>query len=305
MNYLLKVVQNRNFVLILAIVLGLLLGENITRFTQPLVLPLLALAMTLSAMNIKSGDSLSLKTTSQTILYSLLLNYLVLGGFLLLMAHWLIGDNEIWIGFVLLASMPPAVAVVPFSHALSGNTRFALIGMIGCYVAAIAIIPLSMLIFLGIDYFDPLRLLIILGELVLIPILVSRILLFVGVARYIDPWQGTILNWSFFFVIFTLIGLNRQAFFGESDTILKICAIAFVTTFILGYLIGLLCKTLGIKRGTTISVILMGTLKNYALAGGILLSLFGERPAIPPSVCVMFGVLLVAWIGFRFRGQSS
>ena len=49
----------------------------------------------------------------------------------------------------------------------------------------------------------------------------------------------------------------------------------------------------------------MGTMKNYSLAGGILLSLFSERSTIPPSVCVVFGVLVVVWLGFRFRKQGS
>jgi BASS family bile acid:Na+ symporter len=305
MQYFTRVLGSRNFILILAITLGLLVGEYVARFTQPAVLPLLALAMTLSAMNVKSRDFLSLRSMPQTIAYSLLLNYVVLGGLLLLLAYWLIDDNEIWIGFVLLASVPPAVAVAPFGHSLGGNTRFALVGMLGCYLAAIAIIPVSMLIFLGVEYFDPIRLLIILGELVVAPILLSRILLFVGAARHIGPWQGTILNWSFFFVIFTLIGLNRQAFFGEFEVVIKICVIAFATTFVLGYLIELVSKDVGVKYDTTISVILMGTLKNYGLAGGILLSLFSERSAIPPSVCVMFGVLIVVWLGFHFRKLQS
>jgi BASS family bile acid:Na+ symporter len=48
-------------------------------------------------------------------------------------------------------------------------------------------------------------------------------------------------------------------------------------------------------------MILMGTTKNYGLASGILLTLFGERSALPASVFVVFGVLHVVWLSFRFR----
>ena len=44
------------------------------------------------------------------ILISLLLNYLVLGGIILLMARWLIDDSELWAGFAIIAAVPPAVA---------------------------------------------------------------------------------------------------------------------------------------------------------------------------------------------------
>jgi len=301
MRFLVKLFRNRNFILILAIVLGLSIGKHGATPIQPAVLPLLALAMTLSATNVKSRDFLSLKAVPRIMVYSILLNYVVLGGSLLLMSHWLVDDHELWTGFVLLAAVPPAVAVTPFSQSLGGDTRFALIGMTACYIAAIGIMPLSILIFLGIDYFDPLRLLQILGELMVIPVLASRLLLVTGTAQRVDPWKGTILNWVFFFVIFTLIGLNRQAFFGEFDILIKIFVIAFTTTFILGYLIELVCKATKAHYDIAISAILMGTLKNYALAGGISLSLFSERSTIPSSVCVMFGVLMVVWLGFHLK----
>ena len=242
MHVITRVLRDRNFILVLAISLDLLVGENAAKKTQPAVLPLLALAMTLCTMNVSSSDFLSVKSMPQTLVYSLLLNYAVLGGSLLLMAWWLIDDSEIWTGFVLLAAVPPAVAVAPFSHSLGGNARFAVVGMIACYVAAIGIIPGAMLIFLGVECFDPLRLLIILGELVVAPILASRILRLTAAARHIGPWRGTVVNWSFFVIIFTLIGLNRTAFFGEFDILLRICAIGFATTFVLAHLIELVFK---------------------------------------------------------------
>ena len=263
------------------------------------------LAMMLSAMNVRSNDILSLKKTPHIILYSLLLNYVVLGGLFLLMARFLIDDPEIWTGFVILAAVPPAVAVTPFSHSLGGNTRFALVGMTACYIAAIAIIPVIMLTVLNVSYFDPVRLIVILGELVVGPILVSRVLLLLNTERYIAPWRGTTLNWSFFLVIFTLIGLNRHAFLTDFGVLFRIGIIAFTGTFVLGYLIELVSRVAGITRETMISAILMGTMKNYGLAGGILLSLFSERSTIPPSVCVVFGVLIVVWLGFRYRKYGA
>ncbi|MFQ5997398.1 MAG: bile acid:sodium symporter family protein [Dehalococcoidales bacterium] len=296
-----KLLKNRNFILILAIVLGLTIGEPAASRTEPLVLPLLALVMTLSATNITSREFTSLKAMPRTILLSLLLNYVVMGGVILLMAWWLIDDSELWTGFVVLATVPPAVAVVPFSYILGGNTLFSLIGMTGAYLAALAIMPAVMALLLGVDFFEPAKLLLILGELILIPIVASRILLFTGLAQRLNRWRGTMVNWSFFVTLFTIVGLNRQAFFGEFDVLLKMAIIAIIISFVLGEVIEQVTKALKLSRETSISLILMGTLKNYGLASGILLTLFSERAAIPASICTVFGILRLVWLGFHFR----
>ena len=289
-----KLLRNRNVILILAITLGLAVGKNIAVWTQPLVLPALALVMT-------SRDFTTLKTVPRTILVSLLLNYVVMGGVTLLMAWWLIDDPELWTGFVVIAAVPPAVAVVPFSYILGGNTLFSLVGMTGAYLAALGILPLAIILFLGVDFFNPVDLLLILAQLVLLPIVVSRILLYTGWAQRVNRWRGPITNWSFFTVLFTIVGLNRQAFFGEFTILFKIAVIAIVISFVLGEVIERLTRAWRIDRETGISLILMGSMKNYGLASGILLALFSERAAMPATICAVFGILRFMWLGFRYK----
>ena len=285
--------------------LGLTIGKWGAIWTEPLVLPALAVVMTLSATSVTSNDLASLKTMPRIILISLLLNYVVMGGIILLMARWLISDNELWAGFVVLAAVPPAVAVLPFSYILGGDTVFSLMGMTGAYLVALVLTPAIMTLFLGIGFFDPVRLLLIIGELIVIPIVASRILLVTRLSQRIDRWRGTIVNWSFFAVLFTVIGLNRQAFFEDFGILLRIVIIAVVISFALGYVIEVITKALHVKEVTSISMILMGTLKNYGLASGILLTLFSETAAIPASVCLVFGILHLVWLGFHVRRPSS
>jgi BASS family bile acid:Na+ symporter len=296
-----RLLRNRNFILLLAIVLGLSLGDPLAGWMAPSVLPLLALVMTLSAVSVTSKELATIKDLPRYTGLSLLLNYVVMGGVTLLLAWWLIEDSQLWAGFVILAAVPPAVGVVPFSYVLGGNVAFSLIGMTAAYLAALVIMPGAMALFLGTGYFDPLNLLVILGELILLPIVLSRILLATGLANRIKPWKGTITNWSFFVVLYTIVGLNRQAFFGDFDILARIMAIAFITSFILGLALYLGVRILRISRGTGVSMILMGTTKNYGLASGILLTIFGERAALPASVFAVFGVMHIVWLGFLFR----
>lgn len=304
MKFIGGLLRNRNFILLLAISLGLSIGKPLSTWTVPLVLPLLAIVMTLSAVDVTSRELTTLKNIPYPVGLSLLLNYVVMGGIVLLLAWWLIGDRDLWTGFVVLATVPPAVGVVPFSYILGGNILFSLIGMTAAYLSALFIMPGIMTLFLGTGYVNPLRLLTILGELVLVPIILSRILLAFNLVDRIKPWRGVITNWSFFVVLFTIVGLNREAFFGEFNILVRIIVIAVIISFVLGFTIDLSTRAFRVSRGTSISMILMGTTKNYGLASGILLTLFGERATLPVSVCTVFSVLHVVWLGLRFRKRG-
>ena len=154
-----KLFRNRNFILVLSVVLGLTVGEQGAVWTQPLVLPVLALIMTLSTTSITSREFASIKTMSGRILAPLLINYVVMGGIILLMGRWLISDNEIWTGLVVLAAVPTAIAAIPWTYALGGDTFFSLISVMGAYLVALVLTPAIMVFFLGIDFFNPIELL--------------------------------------------------------------------------------------------------------------------------------------------------
>jgi BASS family bile acid:Na+ symporter len=296
--------RNRSFLLILALVLGLAIGKPGASLVQPTVLPLLALVMVISALGISRRQFTSVKRVSRVILFSLLLNYVMLGGVILLLAKWFITDYEIWVGFVALALVPPATAVVPFSYALGGDVSFALIGMTGAYLAALIIMPVGLAYLLGSQIFNPLSLLLVLGELIVIPIIVSRALLYLGVSRYIERHRGVIVNWSLSIITFSIIGVNRQAFISDFDVLIKTSVIAFVTSFLLAYLLEMGAKALRVKHETTVSIMMMGTTKNWSMAGGLLLAFYSERSAIPPSIFVFFAIFMIVWLEYRFRKRA-
>ena len=296
--------KNRSFLLILALVLGLAIGKPGASLAQPTVLPLLALVMVFSAMSISRREFTSVKRVSRIVLFSLVVNYVMLGGVILLLAKWFITDYEIWVGFVALALVPPATAVVPFSYALGGDVSFSLIGMTGAYLAALVIMPLGLAYLLGSQIFDPVSLLLVLGELIVIPIIVSRVLLYLKVSRYIERYRGVIVNWSLSIITFSIIGVNRQAFISDFDVLTRTSVIAFVTTFLLAYLLEVGARTLRVKHETTASIIMMGTTKNWSMAGVLLLTFYSERSAIPPSIFLFFAIFMIVWLEYHFRKRA-
>ena len=165
------------------------------------------------------------------------LNYGLLGGLLLGLSRLLVSEQALADGFVIMTAVPPAVAVIPFSAILNGNQTLALIGTTGCYLGALLLTPLIANQFLGPGFAQPAKILTIMVELILLPLVLSRILIWRGWAKRLEPWRGTITNWSFFLVTYTIIGLNRRLFFENPGALILPAMIALASTFFLGWII--------------------------------------------------------------------
>lgn len=222
----------------------------------------------------------------------------------MLMGRWLVPDSELWTGLVVIAAVPTALAAVPWTYILGGDMLLSLMGVIVSYLAALLLTPLIMALFLGVGVFNPVDLLILLAELIVAPLIASRLLLVTGLDNRIEPWRGTIVNWGFFVVLFTIIGLNRAAFFSEFDVLIRLAAIAIVASFGMSHAIEFVGRLFGVQKPTIISLIFLGAMKNFGLASGILLSLFSERSAIPSSIMVLFFVSRTIWLSIHFKKES-
>ncbi len=299
-----KLFRNRNFIFMLSIILGLAIGQGAV-WTKPLMLPALAVSMTLSTISITNRDLISIKNAPRLIPMALLLNYVVLGGVMLLLARWLIVDPDIRLGFMVIAAMPPAISVVPFSYMLGGNTVFALLGTTGLYLAALGLTPAITMLLVGTDFLKPTKLLVMLVQLIVIPLAISRILLFKGLAQNINKWRDTVINWCVFIVTFTMIGLNREIFFGQLDVLLKVVIIAAAVTFGIGHATHYIAGKLHIDHPTNISWVVISTRKNTGLASLVAIAFLSERAAFPAAVCAIFEVLSIIWWGFYFKREAK
>jgi len=294
--------RNRNIIFLLAMAVGLLLPQA-ARVTQHLVLPALALAMALSTMEIESSHFRRPRSLIFPAVLGVIMSYIILGNIIIGMATLMIGDETLWTGFVLLAAVPPAVAVIPFSVFLRGNGPLSLFGTVGAYLGALAIMPLIAFGLLRSTAFDPFKLLIAIFVLIVLPLAVSRLLIQRRLKGRIEPYRGTITNWSFFVVLYALVGLNRDLILGHTLTLLPVALIAFSTSFILGFLIDWVLSLFHIPKDTRTSLVLLGTLKNQGMSGGLALTLFNQETAIPSAVSTMIMIGYIIWLDFRKPGD--
>ena len=303
MGKLKQLLRNRNFILFLALLLGLLLPEG-TKWTKHLTLPALALVMSLSTMGVSTRLFRSPGALIIPAILGILMSYGVLAGFILGMSAIIINEEEIWKGFVILAVVPPAVAVIPFTELLKGNSTYSLVGIVGAYLGALIFMPLIFFKLLGPGVFDLKTLAIIAVLLIVVPLVISRILLWKRLDKELEPIKGTITNWCFFVVVYTIVGLNQDIFTGQPLKLVPVAAIAIASTFFLGLIIELVGRLFRIDPKITTSLVLLGTIKIYGLAGGIALSLFSKQTALPATVSTIFMFVYVIWLGLKGRSAQ-
>jgi bile acid:Na+ symporter, BASS family len=296
--------RNRDFIMMVALVMGLIWG-GAAPWSERATLPLLMVVMTLATMGISGSTFRSPKDLVAPALAGIVMNYLVLGGFLLALNALLIRDEALQSGFVLLAAVPPAVAVIPFTLFLHGDSTFSLIGTLGGYLGALVIMPVMTVVFLGSGFVGPGKLTMIMIVLILLPLILSRILVRFKMAPRIDPLKGTLTNWSFFVLTYTIVGLNREVFLTNPLSLVSPALIAIASTFVLGWVIEGVGKAFRIPQKTLVGLVLLGTLKNYGLAGGLALNLFSRKTALPATVSAVFMITYIVYLQLMKRSGKE
>ncbi len=286
--------------MVLALVLGVVEGKT-SRYTAPLVLPLLGIVMTLSTLLISGRELRSLRTLMAPALWGIVMNYVILSGATLVTAALIIRDQDLWTGFVILAAVPPAVAVIPFTDFLRGDRSYALIGTAGAYLAGLFFMPGIAVVFLGSAVVQPTRLVSIIISLIVAPFLVSRLLLWLKWDRRIQPLKGPITNWCFFVVTYTIVGSNRPIILGNPLGLVPVLVVAVFTIICLGLIVEYSARFMRVNAGTWRALMFLGTLKNYGLAGGVSLTLFGTETALPATMSVVVMVIYVVLLQLRAR----
>jgi len=286
----LRLLGNRYAILLLALLLGMLL-PGVARSLRPLVSPAIILIITASTLRTPTSTFLPLRKTFRPILLGVALNYLILCTAILLIGRWASPNEAIWSGFVLVAAAPPGFAVIPFAHLLGGDVTLSVIGSLGGYLATLAIAPILTTLLVRGGVIGPLRLLRVIAELVIAPLILSRLLRRAGIAKHVGSWIGGIINWGFFLVLFIVVGLNQDTFLRAPVLVGQIAGVAVACTFVLGGVIHLIAKQAGVDRPLRTSYVLLGTIKNSGWATATALALSGQEASIPGAVWSVVTVL--------------
>ncbi|MEQ8181352.1 MAG: hypothetical protein ABRQ29_06530, partial [Smithellaceae bacterium] len=78
-----------------------------------------------------------------------------------------------------------------------------------------------------------------------------------------------------------------------------IAGIVIGTTFLLGWLIQIICGLCRVDKKNVISLVLQGTMKNQGIAGGLAITLFAKEAALPSAIYSIFMILYIMWLDWR------
>ncbi len=304
MTHLLKILGNRNFILVLAVVAGLFAGE-LALFFEPWMLLILAIVMTFSTTGISTKMLTTPRKIYKPFFAGIILNYVLYGAVILLLSHWLIDDISIFYGMVVIAATPPGVAIIPFSAILKGDINYSIMGTLGAFLASIGLAPLIVSWFAGSGGINPMDLFYLMIKLILIPLVLSRFLLMKPVVKYVLQGRGKIVDWGFAIIIYTAVGLNREVFFEMPASLLSSSLVLFISIFVLGYLYEYIVVKITGNKVLAISQSLLVTIKSSGFAAVTALSLFGTRAAIPAAALAIFVLGYLLSLSFRVAWQKK
>ena len=225
--------RNSSFIFTLAVVFGFAVPGP-AHYLELLITPVLLMMMVFSMVEI----DLSVIGDLKGAIIGFGLNYVLLSGLILLLSSNL-GDQGLRQGFVGMAAVPPAVAILPLTKLLGGDSPLSLYSEAFCYLASLILMPGIIFAFtsrtgVSLAYILEIALL-----LILLPAIASRFLR----DRSLDTVPP--INLGFFLVTYTVVGLNSQALFGAD--ISSVALIAIARTFAIGAAVYLCARLAGVE----------------------------------------------------------
>lgn len=293
MDSILKILRNRNTILVIAVILGLTIGDY-SAYLKDYTLIILAIVMTFSTTGISTKDVFPIKDSIKTMLSATALNYLVASTIVILLSWLIVDDTMLYYGLIVIAASPPGVAVIPFSYILKGDLKYAIIGSFGAYLAAIVIAPFVISVFTG-GVISPYAIFLVMFKIIVIPLVVSRFLLYKPIKPFIEKVRGRIIDWGFAMIIFTAVGLNRQVFFSDYNILFIVSLVLVIAIWGIGFLFQFGIVPRIKNKSRAISQNLFLTVKSSGFTAATALALFGEKAAIPSAV---MSVLILAYLLF-------
>ncbi|RPH28452.1 MAG: hypothetical protein EHM93_18795 [Bacteroidales bacterium] len=297
-NFLKRILINRNSILIFAVVLGLVAGDTASFFKDYTFLAL-AVTMAFSMTGISLEYLRKPSNFAKPMLMGAFLNYVLFSMVLIPLAWWVMPNKNLFYGFVVIAAAPPGVAIIPFSYILKGRVEYAIIGVTGAFLASIIIAPLIVNLFASSQGVKPYDLFIMMVQLVVIPMLVSRFLLYKPLFKYIEPIRGKVVDWGFAILIFVAVGINRHIFFANPILLVKISLVLGLATFGLGLAFDVVAKYLKLDYSLRVTQSMLIAIKSSGFSVFTALALFGKEAAIPSAVMAVMVLLYLIFLSLR------
>jgi BASS family bile acid:Na+ symporter len=206
---------------------------------------------------------------------------------------------------ILIAAMPPSLDIILLGNLSHIEKNSVFTGLAGAYLGALLIIPLIGLGFLKYIIPNYWNIIVIVLGLVLLPLILSRLVIDSGWDKIIEPYEETIIDYSYFIVFYAIMASSRNLLLNWSPDIFTIAVIAIVSTFFFAFIIRKIGLYFQTSETRITSFLLMGTMKDCGLAGGIALILFNREVALPSLIFAVFTFIHINWLKYKLSRISE
>jgi BASS family bile acid:Na+ symporter len=299
MTKVLNILLNRNFILILAVVLGFTIGD-LASFLQPYTLYILMITMLFSMTGIQASAMLPLKKVVKPMIKGVVLNYILFGTVVILLAWLIMPTKELFYGFIVIAIAPPGVAIIPFSGIMKGDVDYSIIGVVGAFLASVILTPVVVGLFSGgSNVVSTVDLLILMVKLIIIPLILSRFLLWKPLFKGVKIIRGKVVDFGFALIIFTAVGLNHEILFNNLHLLFLITLVLLIATFGIGSFYEYFMKKTDKKAPAIKTEILLLTIKSSGFSVVTAFTVFGKEAALPSAVLAVIVLLYLLFLTNR------
>lgn len=300
----LRFIFSRSHVLfLLAVITGVLLPQA-SEFASVLTLPAMTVILAVTLLRFPRGFFQRHKPPLSGAVWGNVMNYLVMGNLIIISSIFLIREEGLWVGMVLVAAAPPSTTIIPLGNILRIDKPAMFSGMAGAYLGAALIVPLIGLGFLKFIPLNQLGLILLVAELILLPLFLSRLAVDKDWDKLIENHKGHITDGCFFIIFYALVAAARNMVVHRPMDIVFMLVIAVFTTFLLRFIINLAGNYFGTSKEKIAALVFLGTMKNYALAGAIALNVFNRQAALPALVFSAVMFIYSIWLKYKMIDVS-
>ncbi|MCX5849792.1 MAG: hypothetical protein NTW65_10125 [Deltaproteobacteria bacterium] len=289
-----------NVIFLIALICGVILPQGF-QIGSILVLPALTITITITLLRFPRGFFRHIGSLLYSSIQGNAMNYIVSGNFIILAGAFLIHKQELWIGIVLVAAMPSSLEIILLGNLLRVEKNYIFTSLAGTYLGALLIVPLVGLCFLKYTHLNYWNITLLILGLIFLPLIISRLAIEKGWDKIIEKYEETTTDYSYFIIFYAITANSRNFLMNWSFDILFIALIAFGSTFLFYFMIRKIGFYLHEEENKTNFFILLGTMKNCGLAGGMALIVFSPEVAIPSLIFAVFTFIYMNWIKYRTR----
>jgi BASS family bile acid:Na+ symporter len=272
------------------------------------ILTPMIIVMFLSTTEIRFKALMDVKRYGAKVAGAILLNYGFVSTVALFLAWTVFKEGDLYAGFVMMAAMPTAIAVIPLSYLMKGNVEVAVMGVTLSYILALGLAPALVHVLLG-SQLEVWRIFETLMLVILFPLLASRLLIHLEIDEKMGLGKDVMVNICFFMVMFIIIGVNYDSFFLDTGVLVVVAAICLVRSLGTGVTCLGVCRALKVKRKDAITYTFFSSFKNLGIVAAIALVLFGERASIPAALGAPIEmtnyIILAVLIGWLFPDRPK